>query len=168
MSDQLLDIFRICLLVLVYLTFFRVIRAVVVELRAEVPAAAVTNAPVPVPASGQQVSTNAPAASSDPSASSDSGGAAALVVVAPAVSTGTRFVLEPETTIGRAAGCGVVIDDARVSKLHARVFTSGGAWYVEDLGSTNGTLVDGEPLDALRPLAVGMRIQVGDVVVELV
>lgn len=162
MSDQLLDIFRICLLLLVYLTFFRVIRAVVVELRAEVPAAAVANAPVPAPVSARQVLANAPPAPVD------LGAAAALVVVAPAVSSGTRFVLEPETTIGRAAGCGVVIDDARVSKLHTRVFNSGGVWYVEDLGSTNGTLVDGEPLDALRPLAVGMRVQVGDVVMELV
>ena len=167
MSDQLLDIFRICLLVLVYLTFFRVIRAVVTELRVEVPTAAVVNAPVTVPASAQQASPNGPSASVNPSASSNPGDAAALVVVAPAASTGTRFVLEPETTIGRAAGCGVVLDDARVSKVHARVFTSGEAWYVEDLGSTNGTLVDGEPLDAMRPLMVGMRIQVGDFVVEL-
>ncbi|MDC0359580.1 FHA domain-containing protein [Acidimicrobiales bacterium] len=162
MSDQLLDIFRICLLALVYLTFFRVIRAVVVELRAEVPTATVANAHVPVSASVRKVLPNAP------SALVDVGAVAAFVVVAPAVSSGTRFVLEAETTIGRAAGCGVVIDDARVSKLHTRVFNFGGVWYVEDLGSTNGTLVDGEPLDAPRPLALGMRVQVGDVVMELV
>lgn len=162
MSDQLLDVFRICLLVLVYLTFFRVIRAVVVELRAEVPAAVATDAPLAVPAAARQVLPNSPAAPSGLVA------AAALVLVAPAATAGTRFVLEPETTIGRATGCGVVIDDARVSKLHARVFNSGGIWYVEDLGSTNGTLVDGEALEGATALAVGSRIQVGDIVMELV
>jgi len=161
-SDQLLDVFRICLLVLVYLTFFRVIRAVVVELRAEVPTAAASDAPVPAAASARQVLPTIPAAPSGLTT------AAALVLVAPPVCAGTRFTLEPETTIGRAAGCGVVIDDARVSKLHARVFNSGGVWYAEDLDSTNGTLVDGERLATARSLDVGARIQVGDVVMELI
>ncbi len=162
MSDQLLDVFRICLLVLVYLTFFRVIRAVVVELRAEVPMSVAADAPAPAPVGTRQVLPTTPAA---PAGLVD---AAALVLVAPVAGAGTRFTLEPETTIGRAAGCGVVIDDARVSKLHARVFQSGGTWYAEDLGSTNGTLLDGEPLTSSQPLGIGSRLQVGDVVMELV
>lgn len=161
-SDQLLDVFRICLLVLVYLTFFRVIRAVVVELRAEVPAPVAADAPVQVPAPPRPVLATAPTAPIGLVT------AAALVIVAPAANAGSRFVLEPETTIGRAAGCAVVIADARVSKLHARVFNSGGTWYVEDLDSTNGTLLDGNTLGTPQPLPTGARLQVGDVVMELV
>ena len=163
MSDQLLLILRVGLLALVYLTFFRVLRAVWVELRAEsgvaatvaVSAAAAKPAPAP--------------AASRPTAPVDGGRASGgrLVVLTPEALAGAVFNLEPETTIGRAPGCGVVVDDARVSKLHARIFHAGGRWVVEDLGSTNGTLVNDQLLDLAQNVGPGDRIQVGDHVLEL-
>jgi len=90
-----------------------------------------------------------------------------LVVLAPASLAGTVFDLHGETTVGRAPGCGVVIDDQRVSKLHARLYPSGGRWAVEDLGSTNGTLLNDGVVDRPRTAGPGDRVQVGEHVLEL-
>ena len=162
MSDQLLFLLRLGLLALVYLTFFRVLRAVWVELRTE--HRVVVAPPVVVPAAAP-----APVGSAPPSAppAAEPVGAR-LVMLAPASMAGSVFDLQAETTIGRAPGCGVVIDDARVSKLHARLFHSGGRWVVEDLGSTNGTLLNDQVLDLAKNVGPGDRIQVADHVMELV
>ena len=164
MSDQLLLILRVGLLALVYLTFFRVLRAVWVELRAESGVGVAV--PVAVPAAAKP----APAPAALRSTAPVDGGRASggrLVVLTPEALAGAVFDLEPETTIGRAPGCGVVVDDARVSKLHARIFHAGGRWVVEDLGSTNGTLVNDQLLDLAQNVGPGDRIQVGDHVLEL-
>ncbi len=166
MSDQLLLILRVGLLALVYLTFFRVLRAVWVELRTE--SRVVVAPPVVVPAN---TAAPAPVPSAPPAAALVDGGGpvgARLVVLAPAPMAGTVFDLQSETTIGRAPGCGVVVDDPRVSKLHARLFHSGGRWVVEDLGSTNGTLLNDHVLDLAKNVGPGDRIQVGEHVLELV
>ncbi len=51
-------------------------------------------------------------------------------------------------TIGRAASCEIAIDDGYMSHRHARISGSGGQAYVEDLGSTNGTFVNGRLLES--------------------
>lgn len=59
-----------------------------------------------------------------------------------------RFLVlrEGETVeIGRESSCGLAIEDRRVSKRHARLVWTGGGWRVEDLGSKNGTTVNGQP-----------------------
>ena len=86
-----------------------------------------------------------------------------LLLVAPAAMAGGRFALSTETTVGRAPGCGVQIDDARVSKLHARLFFHDGAWFLEDLGSTNGTQLDGETVTEPTPIKRGARIQIAEI-----
>ena len=163
MSDQTLIILRICLLALVYLTFFRVLRAVWVELRAETPRPAPVPLAVPQPAAA---AVPLPVPAAPPTHTSASQIGARLIVIAPPTLAGTVFALGAETTIGRAAGCGVVIDDARVSKLHARLFLAAQKWMVEDLGSTNGTILNGDVLGQARPIQAGDRVQVGDVVME--
>ena len=63
-------------------------------------------------------------------------------------------LVPPETLLGRDAGCHVTISDSSVSHRHARIYHSDGEWYVEDLGSTNGTFVNDRPLTrpvVLRP-----------------
>jgi hypothetical protein len=50
--------------------------------------------------------------------------------------------------IGREAGCRLVIDDSSVSRQHAVIHEVAGKWYVEDLGSRNGTFVDGNRIAA--------------------
>jgi hypothetical protein len=60
-----------------------------------------------------------------------------------------RVVLVPEsreTVVGRDPDCDLVLDDDRVSRRHAMLVSDGSAWSVTDLGSKNGTLLDGMPL----------------------
>jgi pSer/pThr/pTyr-binding forkhead associated (FHA) protein len=63
--------------------------------------------------------------------------------------------------VGRAPSADVRIDDPRVSRLHARIEMRDDGVYVEDLGSRNGTLVDGQPVANSRPLASGDEITIG-------
>jgi len=71
-------------------------------------------------------------------------------------------VSSPVTVIGRGAEADVVVDDAGVSRRHAEVHTDGSRVRVVDLGSTNGTFVDGERVGPQgAPLADGSRITVG-------
>jgi hypothetical protein len=63
-------------------------------------------------------------------------------------------------TLGRSRDADIVLDDANVSRVHAEVRPSGGAWIVRDLGSTNGIKVNGRRLDPSRP----QSLRGGDVI----
>ena len=83
---------------------------------------------------------------------------------------GTRYALWSVTMIGRSRGSTILIDDDAISRNHARVFWLRGQWMVRDLGSRNGTTLDGQEVpsgldQALRPGAV---LGVGGVRLELV
>ena len=67
------------------------------------------------------------------------------------------------TTLGRAAGNDIVISSARVSREHACLLRQGWRMVLEDLGSTNGTYLNGERVHAPIELRDGDRIRVGDV-----
>ena len=71
----------------------------------------------------------------------------------------------PVVTLGRGAGCEVVIDDDSVSAQHARLEYDVGAWRITDLGSTNGTVVEGVRLapDVPTPLEYGSTVRLGGV-----
>ena len=59
-------------------------------------------------------------------------------------------------SIGRDSGNAVEIPDKRVSRRHARLFTTHGEWWVEDLSSSNGTYLDGKRITKSRLLANGV------------
>ena len=63
--------------------------------------------------------------------------------------------------MGRATDAGLVLADRGVSRRHARIFRQGGQWWVEDLGSSNGTHVNGLKLVQPVPLRPGDQVQVG-------
>lgn len=68
----------------------------------------------------------------------------------------TTFVIAPgETGIGRSAENAVVLDGDGVSRRHARLKWDGREFRLEDLGSKNGTLVNGQPVEGLQLLANG-------------
>jgi pSer/pThr/pTyr-binding forkhead associated (FHA) protein len=75
--------------------------------------------------------------------------------------------LATNTVVGRGAECDLRLDDTFVSQEHARIFAKDGSWYVEDLGSTNGTFVNEQRLAAPAMLTSGDRIRVGTTVLEL-
>lgn len=75
---------------------------------------------------------------------------------------GRRLVVGSQgATIGRSRECEVVVDDANVSRVHAELRPRGGAWVLSDLGSTNGTRLDGRRIERPEPLEPGDRIEVG-------
>jgi hypothetical protein len=151
-SDGLLAILKFCLFALLYLFLARVVWTVVSEMRG-------APAPVAAPVEPRPAPARAKPAPRRPWR---------LVVVEPLEASGRVFEVDGEITIGRAAGCGVSIpDDTFVSNVHARVFERSGDVLLEDLGSTNGTLVDGASITALRTLRKGDRIQVGQTVLEV-
>lgn len=73
---------------------------------------------------------------------------------------GTRVALHSEVVMGRDPTCGVRLDAEEVSRRHARVAPQGGGHVVGDLGSLNGTWVNGREVEWAR-LVAGDRIQVG-------
>jgi len=64
--------------------------------------------------------------------------------------------------VGRAPSADLRLDDPRVSRLHARIEMRDDGIFVEDLGSRNGTAVDGEPIAEPRRLQVDDEITVGE------
>ena len=75
-----------------------------------------------------------------------------------------RFDLIGGLSIGRSKECDVQIDDRYASGLHARVFERGGRHFVEDMSSTNGTLLNGATLKGEAELIDGDTVQIGDTV----
>jgi pSer/pThr/pTyr-binding forkhead associated (FHA) protein len=91
-----------------------------------------------------------------------------LVLIEPEQERGASYPLGTELTVGRATGCAVPLAaDTFVSQVHARVFRRGDDYWVEDLGSTNGTFVNGRKIDGAVPVRRGDRVQVGRSVLEL-
>jgi hypothetical protein len=78
-----------------------------------------------------------------------------------------RFDLIGGLSIGRSKDCDVQIDDRYASSLHARVFERGGHTFVEDMSSTNGTLLNGATLKGEAELIDGDTVQIGDTVFRL-
>jgi DNA-binding response OmpR family regulator len=70
------------------------------------------------------------------------------------------LVDEPELTIGRGEECALVIPDRQVSRIHARIRQEGDEYFLEDLGSKNGTFVNGQELDCPHSLYDGDEIQI--------
>jgi pSer/pThr/pTyr-binding forkhead associated (FHA) protein len=89
------------------------------------------------------------------------------VVVHPPDGKARTIKIGPSMTIGRAPGCELLIDDTYASSEHARIFGKNGTWYVEDLGSTNGTFVNDQKLAAPAMVQPGDKIRVGTTVLEL-
>ncbi len=79
---------------------------------------------------------------------------------------GVTFPLEgDQLTIGRDASNGVAINDAEVSRKHTRLSFQGGKYVVEDLGSTNGTFVNGQRLSGPVVLKPGDVVSLGEQIV---
>jgi hypothetical protein len=69
--------------------------------------------------------------------------------------------------VGRSASADLPIDDTRMSRIHARFSLSAGDWWVEDQGSSNGTLVNGQSCAVRRRLKMGDVVAVGNTHIAL-
>lgn len=83
---------------------------------------------------------------------------------------GATIDLVPETTLGAEQDNDVILDDAYVSGRHARLKWDGSNWWIEDLGSRNGTFIEGQRCLPHIPqiVSTGAILKVGDVSFELV
>ena len=86
-----------------------------------------------------------------------------IVEESPIVPPGVIFPLEGWITVGRAATSDIVLDEQFVSSTHARLVPRGQFYYVEDLGSTNGTFVNEKQITEAQ-LKLDSRVRVGETV----
>jgi hypothetical protein len=94
-------------------------------------------------------------------------GPRSLVVTAGPL-TGTKITLgEQPILIGRADDSTLVLTDDFASSRHARLTNRGGQWYVEDLGSTNGTYLDQQRVQGPLLVTPGTPIRIGQTALEL-
>lgn len=151
MPDSLLTVLRLLLLSLIWLFFVRVLFLLASKPRPAAAAVAVTtNTPVAAAPAGRAVT-----------------GKASVRVVSGGDLAGKEFTVGNEATIGRGQGCQVQLPDSMVSQLHARLFRDNKGLSVEDLGSTNGTYLNGRKVGGPARLKKGDRIKVGPVELEV-
>jgi hypothetical protein len=152
MTDQILNLLKLCLLALIYLFFARVLWSVWSEVRTPVVAAGTGDR------TGLFGGRRAPR----------SAGRTLLVVLEPRGMRGTTHVLADTLTLGRTEDNDVVLEsDTFISSHHARVeMRPSGPWLV-DLGSTNGSYVNGQRITGEKSLRRGDRVQVGSTVMEV-
>ena len=152
MPDSVLTVLKFCLLAVLYLFLARVVWVVGRELRG-------TPQPVPVaPAAAPVVATPKTKIRKQ----------WRLVLVEPATEAGAAYAIDDEITLGRGGGCTVPLAfDTFVSQVHARAFDRDGTLWIEDLGSRNGTFVNGEQVHEPTRVAKGTRVQVGETVLEV-
>lgn len=96
------------------------------------------------------------------------GRAAHQLVVTGGQLAGTRLTLgKAQITIGRAEDSTLVITDDYASARHARLVPRSGQWFIEDLGSTNGTYLDRAKINGPTPVPIGVPIRIGRTSIEL-
>jgi hypothetical protein len=151
-SEPVLTFLKFCLLAVLYLFLARVVWIVAREMRG-------TPAPAPEPVAPEPAPASARARGRKPWR---------LVLLEPAAEAGATFPIDGEVTLGRGGGCTIPLAfDTFVSQVHARAFDRDGNLWVEDLGSRNGTYVDGEQVHEAVRVAKGARVQVGETVLEV-
>jgi pSer/pThr/pTyr-binding forkhead associated (FHA) protein len=90
------------------------------------------------------------------------------LIVTQGALAGTRITLDSRPIlIGRADDSTLVLDDDYASTRHARISLQGEQWYVEDLGSTNGTYLDRARVASPTRVPPGVPIRIGKTVIEL-
>jgi pSer/pThr/pTyr-binding forkhead associated (FHA) protein len=90
------------------------------------------------------------------------------LIVTQGALAGTRISLDARPIlIGRADDSTLVLDDDYASTRHARIAQQGEEWYVEDLGSTNGTYLDRAKVTGPTRVPLGVPVRIGKTVLEL-
>ncbi|HVF53595.1 MAG TPA: FHA domain-containing protein [Actinomycetota bacterium] len=148
MPALVLDILRYVFLALLWIFLARAVRAIYVELRPPVTRSA------------------PPKAQASPARKMKKAPARAFVLEGDGLK-GKSFPLGDELIIGRAERCHVMLVDNYVSQVHARVFSKQEGYMAEDLGSTNGTYVNGHKISSPTEVFRGDRVKVGKTVLEL-
>ncbi len=177
MIDIVLLVLKIGILVLLYLFIWQVVKTAVQNVRgggAAAPAAAAPDvvlpagdrlSPVFTPAEREQrredrdVERTMDGQKMDFSAHINP---RLVVEQSPIIPVGVIFPLEGWINVGRAATSDIVLDEQFVSTTHARLVPRGQFFYVEDLGSTNGTFVNEKQVKGEAQLKLDSRLRIGE------
>jgi pSer/pThr/pTyr-binding forkhead associated (FHA) protein len=89
-----------------------------------------------------------------------------LIVDHDGVKAGTIKLQEP-IQVGRADACQIRLGDTYISQFHARIYPRDGTWYVEDLGSTNGTYLNQRKLTGPSEVHAGDVVRLGKTTLEM-
>jgi pSer/pThr/pTyr-binding forkhead associated (FHA) protein len=152
MSPFVLSVLKYALLVLLYFFIFRAVRSVAMDVAGRRRERAAASRPAAAP----------------PATPSKGGKPPSQVVVHEPEAPKPRTVrLSGSAQIGRGDGCAIRLSDTYVSQVHARFYGENGAWYVEDLGSTNGTFLNDRRVAQPVEVHAGDVVKLGKTVLEL-
>jgi len=173
--DIVLLVLKIGILVLLYIFIWRVVRAAVGNVRGSVGVAPAPDvalpaaAPAMMPFTPEERETRREQRASDRTMNGESVDFRThidprlVVEQSPIVPAGVVFPLEGWTTVGRAATSDILLDEDFVSGAHARLVPRGQFYFVEDLGSTNGTFVNDKRVTEAQ-LKYESRLRIGETV----
>ncbi|WP_239331481.1 FHA domain-containing protein [Frankia sp. CiP3] len=168
-SSLVLLVVKISFLALLWAFVLAAVRAVRLDVfgptkRHQQHIQAAARPPRPAPAPARQ----APPAPSQNKPPSRRSRAPSKLVVTKGQLAGTTLPLGPmPVTIGRAQDSTLVLEDDFASARHARLVPHDGQWFVEDLGSTNGTYLDRTKVTSPMPVPLGAPVRIGKTVLEL-
>jgi pSer/pThr/pTyr-binding forkhead associated (FHA) protein len=171
MSELTLTIIRLGLLVLLWLFVFSVVGVLRGDIYGTRFVSRTPRKPAPAkrqPAPRAAKTPDQPAAPAARTPRRQQSSMPRTLVVTQGPLTGTSLPLrEAGTIIGRNPECALVLDDDFASGRHAKIFHRDGAWFIEDLGSTNGTFLGQERLTGPVRVEVGTTLRIGKTVIEL-
>ena len=153
MPPFVLTVLKVVFLALLYFFIYRAIRSVVADIR-------------PV---GRAAAGRAQGSRDKPIAKPKGGGKAprSLVVLDERGSKVETIQLNGTLQVGRAEACQIRLPDTYASSFHARIYSRDGSWYIEDLGSTNGTYLDQQRVQGPLLVGPGQPIRIGQTALEL-
>lgn len=108
-----------------------------------------------------------PSAPAPARAQSHRRGASRLIITEGPLAGSTVPLSPTSISIGRSPSCTLVLEDSYASSRHARIFPKDGTWWLEDLGSTNGTTLAGHPVHGTVELPMGVPVRIGQTTLEL-
>jgi pSer/pThr/pTyr-binding forkhead associated (FHA) protein len=150
-SPFVLSVLKYALLVLLYFFVFRAVRSVALDV------------------AGRRRGGGAPESRGPAPARPSKGGRppSQVVVHEPDAPKPRSIRLSGSAQIGRSASCAIRLSDTYVSQVHARLYGDDGTWFVEDLGSTNGTFLNDRKVDRPVEVHAGDVVKIGKTVLEL-
>ena len=160
MSELALFLVRTGFLALLWIFIFSIISVIRADLFGQKVVSKVASANLPnafVPASG-----------SNPASAKTSEQKATKIVVTAGEKIGTEIALSGrQLTIGRAGDSDLIVDDEYTSTHHAKLVFINGEWLIQDLDSTNGTLLDGKKVATATVVPLNTQVRVGQTSFEL-
>lgn len=152
MSPFVLSVLKYSLLVLLYFFVYRAVKSVAADVRGSRPQRAAAPALAPAKKAKGEKARKAPTS---------------VAVRGPEGDKLGTYRLGAPLEIGRAESCAIRLEDTYVSQVHAKLSAKDGAWFVEDLGSTNGTYLNDARVTAPAEIAPGDIVRVGKTTLEL-